>query len=55
MDETVTNGANLFYPDQFGISQTVGNVSQNQWLLGVVNAAPYVSNPIVISFRNLNC
>ncbi|KAF8586667.1 hypothetical protein K439DRAFT_1652487 [Ramaria rubella] len=42
MDETVINGANLFFADQFGISQTTGNVSQNQWLLGLVNAAPYI-------------
>ena len=46
MDESVINGANLFFPDQFGISQTIGTPSQlsrNQWLLGLVNGAPYVS------------
>ncbi|KAF8521253.1 MFS sugar transporter [Hysterangium stoloniferum] len=42
MDETVINGANLFFADQFGISQTTGDTSRNQWLLGVVNAAPYL-------------
>lgn len=36
MDETVTNGAQLYYPDQFGIGQ-------NQLLIGFVNSAPYVS------------
>ncbi|KIJ49381.1 hypothetical protein M422DRAFT_204616 [Sphaerobolus stellatus SS14] len=43
MDETVINGANLFFPDQFGIPQANGpNAGRNQWILGVVNAAPYI-------------
>lgn len=45
MDESVINGANLFFAPQFGIdpkTQT-GNQSRNQWLLGLVNSAPYVS------------
>lgn len=33
------NGANLFFPAQLGIPQ---NSTKNSWLLGVVNAAPYV-------------
>ncbi|GJJ06233.1 hypothetical protein Clacol_000423 [Clathrus columnatus] len=39
MDESVINGANLFFPKQFGIPQ---DSSRNQWLLGVVNSAPYI-------------
>lgn len=39
MDESVINGANLFFPDQIGIPQSDTN---NQWLLGLVNGAPYV-------------
>ncbi|KAI0737526.1 hypothetical protein C8Q80DRAFT_1115079 [Daedaleopsis nitida] len=39
MDESVINGANLFFPDQIGIPQ---DVSTNQWLLGLVNGAPYL-------------
>ncbi|TCD65600.1 hypothetical protein EIP91_002447 [Steccherinum ochraceum] len=42
MDESVINGANLFFADQFGISQHTGNTSRNQWLLGLVNSAPYL-------------
>ena len=42
MDESVINGANLFFPDQLGIPQTGPNASRNQWLLGLVNGAPYV-------------
>ncbi|KAH9934522.1 uncharacterized protein BXZ73DRAFT_89586 [Epithele typhae] len=45
MDESVINGANLFFPSQFGIdpgnSPGSGN-SRNQWILGLVNSAPYL-------------
>lgn len=49
MDESVVNGAQLFFPDQFGISTNntiAGSASKaenNQWLLGLVTGAPYVS------------
>ena len=44
MDEAVINGANLFFPSQFGIdpNDPNGNQDRNQWLLGLVNSAPYV-------------
>ncbi|GAA6050744.1 hypothetical protein JCM3770_006604 [Rhodotorula araucariae] len=44
MDESVTNGANLFWAPQFGLTTGAGaeNASQNQWLLGLVNGAPYL-------------
>ncbi|KAI9437577.1 hypothetical protein H4582DRAFT_2150808 [Lactarius indigo] len=35
MDEAVINGANLFFAPQFHID------SKNEWLLGLVNSAPY--------------
>ena len=46
MDESVINGANLFYAPQFGIDPSVDgpDASRNQWLLGLVNSAPYVSD-----------
>ena len=40
MDESVINGANLFFPAQIGIPQTGPDASRNQWLLGLVNGAP---------------
>lgn len=44
MDETVINGAQLFFAPQFGIDTLTGpNTGQHQWLLGLVNSAPYVS------------
>ncbi|KAL5417013.1 hypothetical protein PMIN06_002925 [Paraphaeosphaeria minitans] len=39
MDETVVNGAQLFYASQFGIG---GNDYRSTWLVGLVNSAPYV-------------
>ncbi|TFY58958.1 hypothetical protein EVG20_g7967 [Dentipellis fragilis] len=39
MDESVINGANLFFAPQFGLDQAIG---RNQWLLGLVNSAPYL-------------
>ncbi|KAI1783044.1 hypothetical protein LXA43DRAFT_977304 [Ganoderma leucocontextum] len=43
MDEFVINGANLFFPAQFGIDPGRGGGSRrNQWLLGLVNSAPYL-------------
>ncbi|KAK7685296.1 hypothetical protein QCA50_011659 [Cerrena zonata] len=44
MDESVINGANIFFPDHFGIPQDndAPNASRNQWILGLVNSAPYL-------------
>ena len=42
MDQAVINGANLFYAPQFHIDSKSGNASRNEWLLGLVNSAPYV-------------
>jgi hypothetical protein len=44
MDESVINGANLFFAPQFGIdpNSTDGAQGRNEWLLGLVNSAPYV-------------
>ncbi|KAF4265820.1 hypothetical protein KXV68_003707 [Aspergillus fumigatus] len=39
MDETVVNGAQIFYKTQFGIDD---ETSRSRWLLGLVNAAPYL-------------
>jgi len=41
MDESVINGANLFFASQFGIDPKSGD-GRNQWLLGLVNSAPYL-------------
>ncbi|OTB04160.1 hypothetical protein M426DRAFT_164309 [Hypoxylon sp. CI-4A] len=40
MDETVVNGAQGFYKEEFGINDK--DSQRNSWLLGLVNAAPYI-------------
>ncbi|RPD60523.1 hypothetical protein L226DRAFT_570024 [Lentinus tigrinus ALCF2SS1-7] len=41
MDEAVINGANLFFPAQFGIEPRPGRgATREQWLIGLVNSAP---------------
>lgn len=48
-DQTGSNGANLSWPDDFGLPQGPGpicnqpgvNCATNQWLVGVVNSMPY--------------
>lgn len=39
MDETVVNGAQLFYGKEFGIG---GNNPRSTWLIGLLNSAPYL-------------
>ncbi|SCV74687.1 BQ2448_7716 [Microbotryum intermedium] len=51
MDESVTNGANLFWAPQFGLDtaatlangQVNANAGKNQWLLGLTAGAPYLA------------
>ena len=52
MDEAVINGANLFFAPQFHIDPNEGNTSRNQWLLGLVNAAPYVGGTTQTHFAS---
>ena len=40
MDETVVNGAQIFYSKQFGIGDKES--SKSAWLLGLTNSAPYL-------------
>ncbi|KAG7851165.1 hypothetical protein KL941_000834 [Ogataea angusta] len=39
MDETVINGANLYYPEKLGIGS---GSDHDTWLVGLVNCAPYL-------------
>ncbi|KAJ5137115.1 hypothetical protein N7448_005669 [Penicillium atrosanguineum] len=43
-DETVVNGAQIWYKHQFGIA---GEDSRSTWLVGLVNAAPYLCCALV--------
>ncbi|GAA5999485.1 sugar porter family MFS transporter [Rhodotorula paludigena] len=44
MDESVANGATLFWPVAFGLDTSNGavNADQHSWLVGLVNGAPYL-------------
>ncbi|BGP11564.1 hypothetical protein JCM10049v2_007473 [Rhodotorula toruloides] len=44
MDESVTNGANLFWPPALGLVTTSDNpnASYDEWILGLINGAPYL-------------
>jgi len=42
MDESVISGAQLFYPEQFGINATISGRQRDSWLEGLVNGAPYL-------------
>jgi len=44
-DQTGSNGANLSFPQEFNISTDASNpnASTNEWIVGVINAAPYIS------------
>lgn len=47
-DQTGSNGANLSFPQEFGIGhgETPGHPNQDRdnWLVGLVNAAPYIGS-----------
>ncbi|CAO1630928.1 unnamed protein product [Sympodiomycopsis kandeliae] len=44
MDQSVINGANLFFPKTFGIE------NENSWFLGIINSAPYFSCALLASW-----
>ena len=44
-DQTGSNGANLSFPDAFGIPEQAS--VKNQWLVGIVNAAPYIASAVL--------
>ncbi len=51
-DQTGSNGANLSFPQEFGIPESAPGLSaadaqKNQWLVGLVNAAPYIASAML--------
>ncbi|CAM1509478.1 Fc.00g032170.m01.CDS01 [Cosmosporella sp. VM-42] len=44
MDETVVNGAQIFYKRQFGIDS---DSEQDSWLVGLTNSAPYLCCAVI--------
>ncbi|KAJ5501898.1 Major facilitator superfamily domain general substrate transporter [Penicillium fimorum] len=47
MDQTVVNGAQIFYKYQFGIGK---ESSRNAWILGLINSAPYLCCAFISSW-----
>jgi len=43
MDETVVNGAQLYYVQQFDIQPPRFSQSQASWIVGLVNSGPYLA------------
>lgn len=43
-DQTGSNGANLSWPDALGVPDKGGDPARNEWIVGVVNAAPYIAS-----------
>ncbi|KAF8808914.1 sugar transporter [Phlegmacium glaucopus] len=48
-DQTGSNGANLSFPQVFGITSEDGNpnAARNQWIVGVINSAPYIASSLL--------
>ncbi|THC92806.1 hypothetical protein EYZ11_007708 [Aspergillus tanneri] len=47
-DQTGSNGANLSFPDALGIPEHDNpNAERNQWIVGVVNAGPYIASAVI--------
>ncbi|KAF8891726.1 hypothetical protein BD779DRAFT_1512736 [Infundibulicybe gibba] len=49
-DQTGSNGANLSFPIEFNISTDAADpvaASRNQWIVGVINAAPYIASCLI--------
>ncbi|KAM0330134.1 hypothetical protein ACHAQA_004307 [Verticillium albo-atrum] len=52
-DQTGSNGANLSYPEAFGIAdvgeacESAGTCSRNSWIVGAINSAPYMAICVV--------
>ncbi|KAG5638132.1 hypothetical protein H0H81_001735 [Sphagnurus paluster] len=48
-DQTGSNGANLSFPQEFGISFAAGtpNAKTHEWIVGVINAGPYLASSII--------
>lgn len=48
-DQTGSNGANLSFPQAFGIADTgaacraAGTCEENSWIIGAINGAPYMA------------
>ena len=42
-DQTGSNAANLTWPEALGLNPKATSGSRDTWILGLVNAAPYIA------------
>ena len=56
-DQTGSNGANLSFPKEFGIGEGENeghpNMDRDNWLVGLVNAAPYLGSSLLYEIPRL--
>jgi len=43
MDETVVNGAQIYYAEEFGLQPPNMSESQASWIVGLINSSPYLA------------
>jgi MFS family permease len=43
MDETVVNGAQIYYAEEFKLQPPDMTQSQASWIIGLINSAPYLA------------
>ncbi|KAF8344415.1 sugar transporter [Amanita rubescens] len=46
-DQTGSNGANLSFPQQFGIPDSGPEAARNQWIIGLINSGPYIASCLI--------
>jgi MFS family permease len=49
-DQTGSNGANLSFPQVFGIAPVPGDAvasQRNEWIVGIINAGPYLASSLI--------
>ena len=47
MDETVVNGAQLYYAEEFGLQPPNMSQSQASWIVGLINSSPYLASAVL--------
>ncbi|KAF4622132.1 hypothetical protein D9613_009095 [Agrocybe pediades] len=48
-DQTGSNGANLSFPQEFGLTSEAGNpnAERNDWIVGLINSGPYIGSCLI--------
>jgi MFS family permease len=47
-DQTGSNGANLSFPQEFGLTNEAGESSErDEWIIGLINSVPYLAAGLI--------